>query len=204
MAVAGVGVGAALTILISNLTTMPDFATFIGALIGIGVGIDYALLIVTRYREGLAAGRSPEEATVTAMDTAGRAVVFAGLAVIISLLGMLLMGLAFITGLAIGAAVTVAVTMIASVSLLPALLGFARERVEVTRWRALIAASRFQLRRRGASHHRPPPDAEHGGRIPGPSRGCQLLRHQRSGAARRSSFCLMRPSTPRCANRSLR
>lgn len=140
VAVTGVGVGAALIILISNLMAMPDFATTIGALIGIGVGIDYALLIVTRYREGLAAGRSPEQATVAAMDTAGRAVVFAGLAVIISLLGMLIMELAFITGLAIGAAVTVAVTMIASVSLLPALLGFARERVELTRWRGLIAA----------------------------------------------------------------
>ncbi len=110
-------------------------------MIGLGVGIDYALFIVTRYREGLAAGRSPEQATVTAMDTAGRAVVFAGLAVIISLLGMLVIGLAFITGMAIAAAVTVAVTMIAAVSLLPALLGFVRERVEVTRWRALIAAA---------------------------------------------------------------
>ena len=140
VAVSGVAIGAALTTLISRLITMPDFATFIGLLIGLGVGIDYALFIVTRYREGLAAGRSPEQATITAMDTAGRAVVFAGLAVIISLLGMLIMQLSFVTGMAIGAAVTVAITMLAAVSLLPALLGFAGERVEVTRWRALIAA----------------------------------------------------------------
>ena len=140
VAVAGVGTGAALIALISNLMTVPDFATTIGGMIGLGVGIDYALFIVTRYREGLDAGRSPLEATVTAMDTAGRAVIFAGLTVVISLLGMLLMGLAFITGLAIGAATTVAVTMVASVTLLPALLGLARERVEVTRWRALVAA----------------------------------------------------------------
>jgi RND superfamily putative drug exporter len=140
VAVTGVGVGAALIILISNLIAMPDFATTIGALIGIGVGIDYALLIVTRYREGLAAGRSPECSTVIAMDTAGRSVAFAGLAVIISLLGMLIMELSFITGMAVGAAVTVAVTMLASVSLLPALLGFAGESIEVTRWRGLIAA----------------------------------------------------------------
>ena len=140
VAVAGVGVGAGLIALISNLTTVPDFATTIGAMIGLGVGIDYALFVVTRYREGLDAGQSPLQATVTAMDTAGRAVIFAGLTVVISLLGMLIMGLSFITGLALGAAATVAVTMVASVTLLPALLGLVRERVEVTRWRALVAA----------------------------------------------------------------
>ena len=110
-------------------------------MIGLGVGIDYALFIVTRYREGLHAGLTPEDATSTALDTAGRAVLFAGVTVVISLLGMLLMGLAFVSGLGIGAAVTVAVTMAASVTLLPALLGFARERVEVTPWYALVAAA---------------------------------------------------------------
>lgn len=140
VAVAGVGVGAALIALISNLATVPDFTTFVGLMIGLGVGIDYALFMVTRYRESLDEGQSPLEATVTAMDTAGRAVVFAGLTVVISLLGMLLIGLAFVTGLALGAAATVAVTMVASITLLPALLGFVRERVEVTRWRALVAA----------------------------------------------------------------
>ena len=141
VAVAGVGVGIGLVTLASNLTPMPDFATTIGAMIGLGVGIDYALFIVTRYREGLHAGLEPEEATGIAMDTAGRAVIFAGITVVISLLGMLLMGLAFITGMGIGAALTVAVTMAASVTLLPALLGFARERVEVTPWYALVAAA---------------------------------------------------------------
>ena len=140
VAVAGVGIGAGLIILISNLTTMPDFATFIGAMIGLGVGIDYALFVVTRYRGGLDAGRTPEQATRAAMDTAGRAVIFAGLTVIISLLGLLLIGLGFISGMAIGATVTVGITMVASVTLLPALLGFVRERIEVTRWRGLIAA----------------------------------------------------------------
>ena len=74
------------------------------------------------------------------MDTAGRAVVFAGLTVMVSLLGMLLIGLSFVTGLAIGAAITVSVTMIVAVTLLPAGLSLVRERIEVTRWRALIAA----------------------------------------------------------------
>ncbi len=140
VAVAGVSSGIALSTLISNITTMPDFATTIGAMIGLGVGIDYALFIVTRYREGTARGLDPERATEVAMDTAGRAVLFAGVTVVVSLLGMLLIGLEFVSGLGIGAAMTVAITMVASLTLLPALIGFAGPRVEVTRWRGLIAA----------------------------------------------------------------
>ena len=139
VAVAWVGVGMGLITLISHLTPIPDFATSIGAMIGLGVGIDYALFIVTRYREGLHDGLAHEDATAVALDTAGRAVIFAGITVV-SLLGMLLIGLPFITGMGIGASVTVAVTMIASVTLLPAFFGFAGERVEVTPWYALVAA----------------------------------------------------------------
>ncbi|MGE0135248.1 MAG: MMPL family transporter [Dehalococcoidia bacterium] len=145
VAIVGVGTGIGLVSLVSNVLSMPDFATTIGAMIGLGVGIDYALFIVTRFREGLHAGDDPAESTVVAMNTAGRAVIFAGLTVVISLLGMLLMGLPFIAGLGIGAAVTVLATMLASVTLLPALLGFARERVEVTRWYGLLAAGFVSL-----------------------------------------------------------
>jgi RND superfamily putative drug exporter len=140
VALFGVGIGAGIITLLSNVMAVPDFAVTLGAMIGIGVGIDYALFIVTRYREGLKAGLDPEQSTVVALDTAGRAVVFAGFTVVISLLGMFIMGLSFINGLATGAAVTVLVTMIASVTLLPALLGFAQRKVEVTRWRGIIAA----------------------------------------------------------------
>ena len=140
VALFGVGVGAGLIMLLSHVMTMPDIATTLGAMIGLGVGIDYALFIVTRFREGLKAGNSAENATVTAIDTAGRAVVFAGFTVVISLLGMFIIGLPFISGMATGAAVTVLVTMLASITLLPAFLGFAQHRVEVTRWRGLIAA----------------------------------------------------------------
>ena len=119
---------------------MPDFASTIGIMIGLGVGIDYALFIVTRFRENLHKGHSVEASTLVAMDTAGRAVLFAGTTVVISLMGMLIMQLSFVSGLAIGAAVVVAMTLLASLTLLPALLGFAGERVEVTRWRGLIAA----------------------------------------------------------------
>ena len=140
VALGGVGAGLGLIVILSNVFKIPDFTTFLGAMIGLGVGIDYALFIVTRYREGLHAGRAPREATITAMDTAGRAVVFAGITVVISLLGLLLIGIGWVGGLGIGVAVTVLCTMITSIILLPALLGFAGERVEVTRWRGLIAA----------------------------------------------------------------
>jgi RND superfamily putative drug exporter len=140
VAFAGVGMGIALAGLVSNVTTMPTFATVIATMIGLGVGIDYALFVVTRFREGIHEGLPPRAATAAAGDTATRAVVFAGLTVVVSLLGLLLIGLEFIAGLGIAAAITVATTIMATVTLLPALLGFARLKVELTRWRGLIAA----------------------------------------------------------------
>ena len=140
VALGGVGAGMGLIVILSNVFKIPDFTNFLGIMIGLGVGIDYALFIVTRYREGLHAGRSPRESTIAAMDTAGRAVIFAGVTVVVSLLGLLLIGIGWVAGLGIGVAVTVLVTMITSILLLPALLGFARDRVEVSRWRGLIVA----------------------------------------------------------------
>ena len=140
VALFGIGVGSVVVGLLSHVVTVPDFATVLGVMIGLGVGIDYALFIVTRYREGLHDGLTTRQATTLAIDTSGRAVVFAGTTVVISLLGMLIMQISFVTGLAVGAASVVAVTMVASITLLPALLGFAGDKVEVTRWRGLIAA----------------------------------------------------------------
>src|ERR671927_300990 len=90
-----------------NVVDVPDWAPSVAAMVGIGVGIDYALFIVTRYRSGLALGHDPEQATVGAIGTAGRAVLFAGTTVIISVLGMLLMGLPFLQGVAVGSAAAV-------------------------------------------------------------------------------------------------
>ncbi len=123
-ALVGIGTGFAVVGLLSHLTSVPSFSTQLAAMIGLGVGIDYALFIVTRYRQGLQEGLDPETAVVTALDTAGRAVVFAGTTVVISLLGMLLIGITFIGGLGVSAAAVVLVTMAGSVTLLPALLGF--------------------------------------------------------------------------------
>ncbi|HKA02741.1 MAG TPA: MMPL family transporter [Acidimicrobiales bacterium] len=144
-ALAGIAIGSTIVTILSHVLTMPDFTTTLAVMIGLGVGIDYALFIVTRYREGLHNGHSSEDATAIAINTAGRAVLFAGTTVVISLLGMFLMQLEFMNGIAAGAALTVLATMIASITLLPAILGFAKHRVEVTRWRGIIAAALVAL-----------------------------------------------------------
>ena len=111
VALAGIAVGLPIIGLLTHVYPLQSFATTLATMIGIGVGIDYALFVVTRYRQGLQAGLDPEEAVITAIDTSGRAVLFAGLTVIIALLGMLAIGLSFISGLGIGAAAVVAVTV---------------------------------------------------------------------------------------------
>jgi RND superfamily putative drug exporter len=123
-AIMGIGIGLAILEVLTHVIEVPNFSPIVAAMIGIGVGIDYALFIVTRYRQSLHAGQDPEQATVTAITTAGKAVLFAGTTVIISVLGLLLMNLPFLQGMAVGSAAAVLVTMIASVTLLPAMLGF--------------------------------------------------------------------------------
>jgi putative drug exporter of the RND superfamily len=156
VALGGVGAGIAATLLLSNLYVIPDFTLSVGVMIGLGVGIDYALFIVTRYREGTRAGKPPRAATLAAMDTAGRAVIFAGITVVISLLGMLLMGIPLVAGVGLGASVTVLLTMISSLTLLPALLALAQERIEVTRWRGLVTAGFVAVAMLGAGIGFPP------------------------------------------------
>jgi RND superfamily putative drug exporter len=124
------GVGLSLVTLGTHVFDTADFAIRLAAMIGLGVGIDYALFILTRFRNGLDEGLEPQPAAVKAIDTAGRAVLFAGLTVIISLLGMLLLGVTFLYGVAVAAAVAVLMTMIAALTLLPALLTIAGRRVD--------------------------------------------------------------------------
>jgi RND superfamily putative drug exporter len=123
-ALLGIGIATSLIALMARFMDTPDFTTQVASMIGIGVGIDYALFIVSRYRDALARLRPPEEAVVEAVTTAGRAVLFAGCTVMISVLGMLLMGLPFLYGMAVGTSIAVAISVAAALSLLPALLGF--------------------------------------------------------------------------------
>jgi RND superfamily putative drug exporter len=130
VALFGIGCGIALVQLYANFASVPDFTTQLAAMIGIGVGIDYALFIVTRYRQNLTEGMTPESATVVAFNTAGRAVLFAGTTVVISLLGMFLLGLDFVRSLAVGAVLAVLMTLLAALTLLPAVLGFVGRKID--------------------------------------------------------------------------
>jgi RND superfamily putative drug exporter len=125
----GIGIGIAGVQLWARVLPTPDFTAQIASMIGIGVGIDYALFIVTRYRDALGR-RDPEAAVAEALTTAGRAVLFAGSVVVISLLGMILMRLDFVGGLAVGSSTAVAIAVAAALTLLPALLGFAGRNVD--------------------------------------------------------------------------
>jgi putative drug exporter of the RND superfamily len=116
--------------LVSHGQTVPRFAPELAALLGIGVGIDYALFIVTRYRERVADGDAPIDAVAAALATSGKAVLFAGCTVVVSLLGLFVVGLPYISGAAIGAIFAVLLVMSAALTLLPALLGALGPRID--------------------------------------------------------------------------
>ncbi|MFF2330251.1 MULTISPECIES: MMPL family transporter [unclassified Streptomyces] len=138
-ALVSVGTAYAGIVLLGHVMTVADFAPMLGMLIGLGVGIDYALFIVTRHRTGLRRGMTVDEAARNAVATTGRAVVFAGATVCIALLGMLILRLGFLNGVAIAASLTVVLTVAASVTLLPALLSFIGMRALSRRERARLA-----------------------------------------------------------------
>jgi RND superfamily putative drug exporter len=127
------GVGISLITIGTHVFSTANFAPVLAAMIGLGVGIDYALFILTRFRNALDEGLEPRQAAIAAIDTAGRAVLFAGITVIISLMGMLLLGISFLYGVAVAAAIAVLFTMIAALTLLPALLAWAGHRVDKLR-----------------------------------------------------------------------
>jgi putative drug exporter of the RND superfamily len=132
LVVAGLGLGVALggVWLMANVLQVPDFGVQLATMIGIGVGIDYALFVVTRFRSALDDGHEPRQAVITAGATAGRAVVFAGTTVVISLAGLLLMGRDYLLGVALATSLTVLVVVAASLTVLPALLGFAGRNID--------------------------------------------------------------------------
>jgi RND superfamily putative drug exporter len=124
------GVGLSLITLGTHVFNTANFAPQLALMIGLGVGIDYALFILSRFRNGLDEGLVKRGAAIAAVDTAGRAVLFAGVTVIIALMGMFLLGLSFLYGVAMAAALAVLMTMIAALTLLPALLTIAGSRVD--------------------------------------------------------------------------
>jgi len=129
----GLGTGLGAIALFTHVVDTPNFSSELAAMIGLGVGIDYALFILTRFREAYATPgptfQNARESVVQAIDTAGRAVLFAGSTVVIALLGMMLLGVEFLYGVAISASIGVLLVMLASLTLLPALLTMAGARV---------------------------------------------------------------------------
>jgi RND superfamily putative drug exporter len=130
VAVIGLAASSALIGLLTTVLDVPDWSTSLAAMMGIGVGIDYVLLLVTRFREQLALGRDVPDAVVRTMDTAGRSVVVAGGTVVVSLAGLAAMGLSYMTGAAVATMIAVAVVLLATLTLLPALLALLGHRVE--------------------------------------------------------------------------
>jgi RND superfamily putative drug exporter len=132
LVIAGLGLGVALGVvwLVANVLEVPDFGVQIATMIGIGVGIDYALFIVTRYRSALADGSEPRDAVQLAGATAGRAVAFAGSTVVVSIFGLVLMGRDYLWGVALATSLAVTAVVVASVTVLPALLGFAGRSID--------------------------------------------------------------------------
>ena len=130
VAIAGLAVSSTLTGVLIAVIDAPDWSTSLATMMGIGIGIDYALLMVTRFREWRAAGLDPRAATVATLDTAGRAVLVAGSTVVISMLGLFAMGLSFMRGAAVVTILSVLVVMLASMTLFPALLGYLGKHVD--------------------------------------------------------------------------
>jgi RND superfamily putative drug exporter len=129
VAVFGLGISASLIGVLAAVIDVPSFAPAVAGLLGIGVGIDYALLVLTRFRATLNGGNDVQEAVVEAVATAGRSVLIAGTTVLISVLGLFLMGVGYLQGVALSTSLAVLTVMAAAVTLLPALLSLAGPRV---------------------------------------------------------------------------
>ena len=149
VALFGLGISTPIIGVLAGVMVVPEWVTAVSGLIGIGVGIDYALLVLTRFRAALAAGASTEAAVTEAVSTAGRSVLVAGGTVIISLLGLFAVGLEYMNGVALSASLAVLVVMVASVTLLPALLGMAGQRVNRLRLPVLGARAERAAGARG-------------------------------------------------------
>ena len=137
------GTGIAIVGVLSHVIDMNSFSGQLALLIGLGVGVDYALFIVTRYRQGRLRGLTSEQAVIESLDTSGRAVMFAGIIVCIAMLGMVALGVSFLYGVAIAAAITVWFTMLAALTLTPALLGLFGTRVLRRRERRALREHRL-------------------------------------------------------------
>jgi len=130
IAIAGLALSGLLTGIVAAIIDVPDWSTSLASMMVIGIGIDYVLLMITRFREWRSAGLDPEAATAATLDTAGRSVLVAGSTVVVSMLGLFAMGLSFMRGAAVVTILGVLVVMAAAMTLFPALLGYFGKHVD--------------------------------------------------------------------------
>ena len=148
-ALMAIGTGLSILNLLTHAVAVASWVPTVAILVSLGVGVDYALFVVSRHRDGLLAGQTPEDAAVTALNTSGRAVLLAGLTVCVALLGLLALQISFLNGVAVTVTVVVGLTMVASLTLLPAMLGFLGPKVLRRAERRMLAEHGRQVEQAG-------------------------------------------------------
>jgi RND superfamily putative drug exporter len=148
-ALVAIGAGTSIVNILTHAITVATWVPEVAVLVSLGVGVDYALFIVSRHRNGLLAGQTPEDAAVTALNTSGHAVLLAGLTVCTALLGLFALQLGYLYGVAVTVTLVVALTMVASLTLLPATLGFLGPKVLRRGERTMLAQQRRQVEQTG-------------------------------------------------------
>jgi putative drug exporter of the RND superfamily len=148
-ALVAIGVGLSIITVLTHAISIASWVPEVAIIVALGVGVDYALFIVSRHRNGLLAGQTPEDAAVTALNTSGRAVLLAGLTVCIALLGLFALQISSLYGVAVAVALVVGLTMVASLTLLPAMLGFLGPKVLRRAERRMLAERGRQVEQAG-------------------------------------------------------
>jgi putative drug exporter of the RND superfamily len=148
-ALVAIGVGLSIITVLTHAISIASWVPEVTIIVALGVGVDYALFIVSRHRNGLLAGQTPEDAAVTALNTSGRAVLLAGLTVCVALLGLFALQVSSLYGVAVAVALVVGLTMVASLTLLPAVLGFLGPKVLRRAERRMLAEQGRQVEQAG-------------------------------------------------------
>jgi RND superfamily putative drug exporter len=148
-ALVAIGVGLSIITVLTHAISIASWVPEVAVIVALGVGVDYALFIVSRHRNGLLAGQTPEDAAVTALNTSGRAVLLAGLTVCVALLGLFALQISSLYGVAVAVALVVGLTMVASLTLLPAMLGFLGPKVLRRAERRMLAEQGRQVEQAG-------------------------------------------------------
>ena len=148
-ALVAIGVGLSIITVLTHAISIASWVPEVAIIVALGVGVDYALFIVSRHRNGLLAGQTPEDAAVTALNTSGRAVLLAGLTVCVALLGLFALQISSLYGVAVAVALVVGLTMVASLTLLPAMLGFLGPKVLRRAERRMLAQQGRQVDQAG-------------------------------------------------------